>query len=149
MSLKIGWLRVAQAAGAGGLTAMLVLATGCGPREIDRREARALYAAGDQGGAWEAVLPTPEITAALEGIDPSMFAEFGRADDRLGAGTDGPLLATAQWPEPARATLERPRQILARDRDGRLTFFETERPHHGHSHHQSPRRGWYDWERGR
>jgi hypothetical protein len=110
------------------LAPMLAGLAGCaGP--VPRREASAAAYAGNQGSASETVFSTPEVADALALSNEPVGPEYARRDSLLSADPRGPLLATAEWPEPARASLERPRYIRVRDDRDRFTFFLHERSH--------------------
>jgi hypothetical protein len=86
-------------------------------------EGRAGVEAGAQGGAWEAVFLPAATTANLERTSRSAAPELARLDDELPVGRGHALLATAQWPEPLRPTLERTRRIsFPRDASTQLFF---------------------------
>jgi len=104
--------------------------------QVVRREAPSLQAfGGDQGGASEVIFTTPELSAALES-DPTLASgDQSRRDYTLNIRDEQPLLATAEWPQRARASLERPRYVHFRDRDGRLTFFVPDRRDTRHYQH--------------
>lgn len=107
---------------ASGVAACLVIA-GCQARVAQRvREPEG----GRQGGAWEAVVASAFVNQRLAGQDPRSAPEFARADARLST-ADGPILATREWPEPARASLDRPRRIYLPTRAENLLYFEQER----------------------
>ncbi|MDZ4686825.1 MAG: hypothetical protein SH850_17265 [Planctomycetaceae bacterium] len=88
-----------------------------------------------QGGAWESVF------GPLHDYDPSALPEFGRNDYRLNASQPSALLATSQWPQPERDSLDNVRYLYLRDRDGRITYFGPD--YYGrrdwHGHHRYPR----------
>jgi hypothetical protein len=83
---------------------------------------------GDQGAAAEVVFLTPEVERGLNTLGRERGGvEYGRRDALLGSRPDGPLLASAEWPEAARASLERPWYVYVRDDARRFTFFLPER----------------------
>lgn len=60
---------------------------------------------------WEAVV-LPEATAAVFAEGEVEGAWWGwRRDEALAVRVDGPALATSEWPEPERPTLDRPRYL--------------------------------------
>ncbi len=77
---------------------------------------------GGQGGAWEAVFLPAGTAVALLGDEPALRPEYARLDDDLSARREGPLLATAQWPERARPTVTRTRRVFL-ERDARSVLF--------------------------
>ncbi|MCC6322573.1 MAG: hypothetical protein IT438_14185 [Phycisphaerales bacterium] len=94
---------------------------GCAASSVPRREAgSASRFGGDQGASAEVVFAPVEV-------GDWGAPEYGRRDAQLSVREDGPLLATSQWPEPERASLENPRYLYIRDRDGRYTYFVPDR----------------------
>lgn len=85
-----------------------------------------------QGGAWEVVLPTPEVSRWRQTYAPWEFPEYARNDGDVSARS--PRLATAldQWPDPT-PTVVFPRYFtLPRHPDRVLIFVPV--PMHGHGH---------------
>jgi hypothetical protein len=127
-------------AGAVCVVATLAIA-GCAT-QVPQREAMSGYGSrseSGQAGSWESVLSTPEVIERLAATPPDSLPEFARADYRLSESNPGPVLASGQWPEPDRTSLEYPRYLQIRDRDGRLTYFST-RPDY-YRRYYGP--GWY------
>lgn len=77
---------------------------------------------GGGGAAWEAVFLPAGTAAAQVGSEPASRAEYSRLDGALSLREDGVLLATAQWPEPARPSVERVRRVF-QERDARTALF--------------------------
>ena len=75
---------------------------------------------GDQAASAELVFAGPEWTNSAADYGAP---EYGRRDYMLSPISNQPILATAEWPEPERASLENPRYLYIRDRDGRYTYF--------------------------
>ena len=87
---------------------------------VPRREARFTSGfGGDQGAASEVVFAT---------TPDSVGDEFFRRDASLSIYEGQAQIATAQWPEPERTSLENPRYLYLRDRDGRYTYFVPDQP---------------------
>src|SRR5262249_10800783 len=82
--------------------------------------------ANQSGGSWSLVFNTPTGTRGTGGAGPEEFAEYSRNDGVLAARPDGPLLATAEWPERERVSLEYPRRVFLDNRPDQLLFFEYE-----------------------
>lgn len=80
-----------------------------------------------QGGAWEAVLASPDVARWHEYTDPSQLESFGRADARLAAGSHGDDINAMAWPTAAAPSLAQYRRLDVRDRDGRIVYFDRER----------------------
>lgn len=92
---------------------------------------------GDQGGQWEAVFLPASTYAASELSGPGW--EGARRDDALGVRGPAVVLASTQWPEPARASLERPRRIRLENDARDLLFFTPRRtPWRRHHFHEDP-----------
>ncbi len=84
--------------------------------------------AGDQGGAWEVVLPGAATAQELaQGVEQS------RRDDALSIRDYCTATADA-WPEPDRPTLEGARRLFLEERADEFLYFRTER--------ERWRRGW-------
>lgn len=85
---------------------------------------------GDQGGQWEAVFLPASTRAAVDATGP--MPDVDRRDGALNVHGPEVLLASTQWPERARASLERPRRVRL-ERDARdVLFFTPRRRHHVH-----------------
>lgn len=82
-------------------------------------------AVGHQGSAWETVFATPEVDARLGEMGEG--GEYARRDGALAVREPRPLLATEQWPERERATIERHRRITFPRRAETMIFFLPER----------------------
>lgn len=80
----------------------------------------ALPVGGALGTASEAVFVRPELAGAIASAEG---AEFGRRDAALSVREAQPLLATAQWPEEERASLERRRYITVSTSASTFLFF--------------------------
>jgi hypothetical protein len=76
------------------------------------------------GGSWAAVLHTPGVARITQYADLTTLPEYARNDAALGNSPRGPLLATAQWPEPARPDLAYPRRVFLDPRPDAITFFQ-------------------------
>lgn len=106
---------------------------------MQRDASLAPYRAGEPGamepagGSWALVMPTPRTAQLLGASDPRNAPEYARNDGLLGAGRDGPLLATAEWPEVERPDLYYARRVQLETRAEELLFFDRE----------SRYRGWY------
>ena len=115
--------------------------SGCSSGSVAARPREPIV--GDQGGQWEAVFLPASTAAAVEVAGPG--GEGARRDAALSVRGPEVLLASSQWPGPARATLERPRRVRL-ERDARdLLFFTPRRSHHHHDHpqgHAHPRHVW-------
>ncbi|MFN7020425.1 MAG: hypothetical protein ACK4WH_03750 [Phycisphaerales bacterium] len=109
----------------------LALAGGCASSVPRIETASASRFGGDQGRWAEVVFPPPERGGGAEW-------EFARRDRALSVRGDAPLLATTQWPEPGRASLENVRRVYIRDRDGSYTYFLPDRA--------PVRRYWSGWD---
>lgn len=116
------------------LLALAALLAGCATA-VPRRPPGAR--AGNQGAAWEAVLHSPRVAAALAGQDPAVYPEFARRDDALSARAYDPANAVAPWPPRDRPSLDGARRLFIRSRPDELIYFRsgTDRPHHFY----------YDW----
>lgn len=90
--------------------------------------------AGGSGGGWGAAhLPGASVAA----LGPaSAGAEYGRRDGSLSARPAAPMLATAAWPEPPRASLTRQRTIWIETSARVGTFYVPE---------ERSERGWGVW----
>ena len=77
---------------------------------------------GDDPGLWELVLDGPAGAAAGEG-DPSAAWEYARRDSSLNVRTTGPMLASAEWPEPARPDLDYYRRLWFSRRAEEFIYF--------------------------
>lgn len=82
---------------------------------------------GNQASSAELVFASPSVTRHMlaSGQDEQSSWEFARADGALNMRSDGPMLATNQWPEPERASLLYPRRIWIDTRANTLTYFPT------------------------
>lgn len=82
---------------------------------------------GNQASSAELVFASPSVTRRMlaSGQDEQSSWEFARSDAALNMRTDGPMLATNQWPEPERASLLYPRRIWIDTRANTLTYFPT------------------------
>jgi len=96
----------------------------------------ALPVGGTLGTASEAVFVRPELAGAIASADG---AEFGRRDGALSVREAQPLLATAQWPEEPRASLDRRRYITVSTSPTTFLFFLPERRDVRRDYY----RGWY------
>lgn len=140
----MGWntTKSGTSARLGACAAVLALAaglSGCASGPVAQRE-RAVYglagSGGDQGAWGELVFQSPEIQSALG--ETCRGPEHARRDDDLAVRGAPVLLATNEWPVEPRTSLERPRYLNIRDRDGRFTFFTEDprrdrTPHHWRS----------------
>jgi hypothetical protein len=63
------------------------------------------------GNHSQVIFSTPEITAAYAGIDDAQLPEFSRRDAQMAIASNEPLLATTQWPQPERTSIEQARYI--------------------------------------
>ncbi len=112
--------------------------SGCAASEVTRRPAPATdRPAAVQGRAWEAVLFTPAVTAAIDRhrIDPANEAWASRNDARLSYQPQAPQLASAQWPEPDRPALSDRRYLFLPDRPDLLLYYDQERGDWRRYHH--------------
>lgn len=87
----------------------LLLASGCSTGPVPAR--REAPVAGHMGGSWEALYLTPRAAELLADIDPADLPEYARRDSDLSLTIEGPLLASSQWPQPPRLTVERARRL--------------------------------------
>jgi hypothetical protein len=77
------------------------------------------------GGSWSLVFSDPMVNDHGN-LDSRDSAEYGRNDYAMAARQDGPLLATAEWPERERASLAYPRRVFLNNQPDQLLFFENE-----------------------
>ena len=79
---------------------------------------------GNQAASSELVFASPSVTRRMlaSGEDETTTWEFARSDGRVNTRADGPLLATAQWPEPERASLTFTRSIWISPNPNTITF---------------------------
>lgn len=111
--------------------------SGCSTGPVPTRPREPLVA--DQGGQWEVVFLPVSTRVAAEEATRGWVAEESRRDAALSARGPEVVLAASHWPEPARASLERPRRVRL-ERDARdLLFFRPRwdggrHHHHGHDH---------------
>lgn len=105
----------------GGLTlASLVMAAalaGCG-RTVARPDAPV---GGSLGQASEAIFGSPNF--AVWAAQDLGGAEYARRDAALNPRVEGPLLASNQWPEASRTTLERRRSVTVESSASTFIFF--------------------------
>lgn len=82
---------------------------------------------GNQASSSELVFASPSVTRQMlaSGDDETTTWEFARSDSRMNASADGPLLATAQWPEPERAWLTFTRSVWISPNPNTVTFSQT------------------------
>lgn len=109
----------------------LGVAGGCATGVPRVESASATRFGGDQGRSAEVVFSPLDNGGGAEW-------EFARRDWAMSVRGDAPLLATTQWPEPERASLENVRRVYIRDRDGSYTYFLPDRV--------PARRYWSGWE---
>jgi hypothetical protein len=102
-----------------------ILAGGCAAPYVRREPAPG--GPGNQGGAWEAVLPGGETAAAQVSGDEAFRRDWVLASPPL---SDLPADA---WPEPYRPGLERTRRLFLPTRGGEVLYLGTEwaPPHWG------------------
>lgn len=133
----------------GGAAVMSV--SGCSTSGVPRYDERASVSGGDQAASWEAVFLTPAAEAIVSSGEAGPADEYARNDGRLGVGEPGPLLATSQWPEPIRASIEHPRYVYIRDDARRMLFFVPDDHRFHHHPHQpyAPHRWWHSSQYGR
>jgi hypothetical protein len=77
-------------------------------------------------GSWALVMQSPRTTQLLAGMDPRSASEYSRNDAAMGAGRDGPILATNEWPQQERADLYYARRIQLETRASELLYFDRE-----------------------
>lgn len=101
----------------------LTMLTGCAA-ELERRPDTAAVV-GNQARSWELVFASPTTVAYHDQLDPRALPEYARADARLNARPNTPLLASNQWPEPDRPSLRYPRRVWIDTRPESILFFES------------------------
>ena len=73
---------------------------------------------------WETVMMPAGTTEALGDAEGAWWDE--RRDAAMSYRSDDPLLASGQWPEPIRPTLDRPRYVVLPKRADTLLYFRPE-----------------------
>jgi hypothetical protein len=125
------------ALGAGALLAVTL--GGCGA-PMERASGRGGWGGGGgnqaedwegAAGSWALVMQSPRTTQLLAGADPRSADEYSRNDAALGAGRDGPILATSEWPERERPDLYYARRIQLETRADELLYFDRESRYRG------------------
>ena len=79
---------------------------------------------GNQGGAWEVVMPTPIVASSPSYANLDRYPEYSRNDENLSNRPPTAQLASAQWPEAPRADLAFPRYIDLEPRARTLLYFQ-------------------------
>lgn len=95
--------------------------TGC----ASEKASRVTEAPAHAPARWQAVMLPEETAAETSDIVWAWWDE--RRDGEVGVRYQEPLLASNQWPEPERASLERPRYISLPNRPDTLLYFRPER----------------------
>ncbi|MFG0259787.1 MAG: hypothetical protein ACF8LK_05475 [Phycisphaerales bacterium JB041] len=92
------------------------------------------------GGSWNAVLPSPALSAA-DGDPGQADAAWilSRNDSGLSPRSVDPVLATAQWPEPERPSLRRPILIRVYEQPGRYYSYGPQRRYYDNARTRSRR----------
>ena len=98
-----------------GVLGLAVFGAGCDSSPVQRREIS--NGAGNQGGAWEVVLPGGQAAA-----DFSSGPELARRDESL-----NDRLCTCPLAEEDRPSLDGVRRITVRQRAGELIYFRSQR----------------------
>lgn len=78
---------------------------------------------GGEGGRGGALFLSDAVRRGVDEVDLPGLPEHVRRDGELAVATPSPLLATAQWPEPARADLSDRRYLYLPERASSQLFF--------------------------
>jgi len=109
------------------LAPALAIASGCtvASRHADRGDDSASRLAAQRRTA--AVFQSPDVNAALAGIDTTALPEYSRHDDALAIASPRSPVAADVWPQPEQATLERQRYYNVQTSSTSYLFFSPQR----------------------
>jgi hypothetical protein len=117
---------------------MLLAAVGCESTDVWVASDGA-YPHEPCGTSWATVIPGPPVLASL---DKRGDHDWYRDRCDLSRRTDYALVATRDWPEPPRPSLERPRYVRVVRSPEVFVHYRTGFEHH---HHHDSHHHWHGW----